>query len=181
MTLDRPSSAHDHGPDWAALATDPATAARYRALVLALPAGNSCWPWTGAVSDTGHGKFRAGSRTTGSSRVVTAHVLGWWIAHGPLPVGADVVVAHRCDESWCQRPDHWEAIDRRANVGDWSARRHRRGHALADTRGAAGRARAVREAAKTALAAGTTPEQAADLIAQALAAGAPDTGQLDLW
>src|SRR5690606_9517408 len=82
-----------------------------------------------------------------------------------------------CDESSCQNPDHWLVGERLQNIVDYAARRGLTGHALADVRGAAGRAVAVRDAI---LAAAPGAESAA--IAAALAAGHPSGEHQDtLW
>jgi len=63
---------------WLAWLADPDTRRRYEALVYRRGPGQ-CAYWLGAISSTGHAKFRAGSRArarpdAGSSRIVTAHV-----------------------------------------------------------------------------------------------------------
>lgn len=164
---------------WERLAADEETVARYEAKVYRGPGPTPCHWWIGAISDSGHGKIRAGSRRTGTSRVVTAHVLGWAIHYGPaaLQQGHGGVVRHTCDEPACQNPDHWLIGERLQNIADFQARRGLSGHALADVRGAAGRAVAVRDAI---LAAAGGDIDAA--IAAALAAGHPSGDHQDpLW
>ncbi|MFD8851546.1 hypothetical protein [Streptomyces sp. NPDC059604] len=162
---------------WDQLAADVATVARYQAKVYRGPGPTPCHWWLGAISDSGHGKFRAGSRPAGTSRVVSAHVLGFVVHHGAAALGAGVVVRHTCDEPSCQNPGHWLTGERLQNVVDYAARRVLTGHALADVRGAAGRAVAVRDAI---LAAEPGTEPAA--IAAALAAGHPSGEHQDtLW
>ncbi|MFJ4851683.1 hypothetical protein [Streptomyces sp. NPDC088733] len=164
---------------WAQLAADDATVARYSERVYRR-APDACWWWLGAISDTGHGKFRAGARAAGTSRVVSAHVLGWIVEHGVDTLGAGLVVRHRCDEGACQNPTHWVAGARADNIADYYARRGRLGGPLADVRGAAGRAVAVRDAILAALPGG--PEAVEAAIAVALAAGHPSGAQQDpLW
>ncbi|MFL0028509.1 hypothetical protein ACJBCE_36915 [Streptomyces sp. NBUL23] len=152
---------------WAALAADAATVERYRAKVYDR-GPDQCAYWLGAISSSGHGKLRAGSRSTKTSRVVTVHVLGFVIANGPLAPGA--VVRHRCDESSCQQPTHWMSGERLDNIRDYYARSHRAGHALGDVRGPDGRAVAIRDAILKAQATGADVEAA---IAAAIAAGNP--------
>ncbi|MEV8590899.1 hypothetical protein AB0424_28565 [Streptomyces sp. NPDC051180] len=154
---------------WAELATDPATIERYRAKVHHR-GPDACAYWTGAISSSGHGKLRAGSRSSGSSRVVTAHVLGYILAHGTAALAEGHVVRHACDESSCQQPAHWIAGERVDNIRDYYARAHRAGHALGDVRGPDGRAVAIRDAILTAQATGADIEAA---IAAAIAAGNP--------
>lgn len=152
---------------WEQLADDPATVERYQAKVHRR-GPDQCHYWLGAVSDTGHGKLRAGSRTAGTSRVVTAHVLGWAIEYGTEALRGGAVVRHRCDEPSCQNPEHWTAGERVDNIADYYARRRHIGHALGDARGAAGRAVAIREAILAAL-----PGDVEAAIAAAIEAGNP--------
>lgn len=165
---------------WGRLATDPVTVARYQAKVYRGGGPDACHWWLGAISDSGHGKFRAGSRTAGTSRVVTAHVLGWAIHHGAAALGPSAVVRHACDETSCQNSNHLLIGERLQNIADFQARRGLSGHALGDVRGAAGRAVAVRDAILTAVAGA---EDAADAaIVAALAAGHPSGERQDtLW
>jgi hypothetical protein len=136
----------------------------------------ACW-WLGAISNSGHGKLRAGSRPAGTSRVVSAHVLGAAIQHGAAALESGVIVRHRCDEAGCQNPGHWILGDRLQNLLDFQARRGLTGHPLADVRGAAGRAVAVRDAILAA-----RPGEEAAAIAAALAPGYPAGGRQDaLW
>ncbi|MER5511542.1 hypothetical protein ABT052_40455 [Streptomyces sp. NPDC002766] len=162
---------------WQALAADPATVARYEARVYRGPGPTDCHWWLGAISDSGHGKLRAGSRPAGTSRVVSVHVLGYAIHHGAADLQPGAIVRHKCDEASCQNPEHWLIGDRLQNIVDFQARRGLTGHALADVRGAAGRAVAVRDAILAA-----APGAEADAIAAALAAGHPSGDRQDtLW
>lgn len=138
---------------------------------------DDCWYWLGAISSTGHGKLRASSRACGVSRVVTAHVLGYQLANGPLEAmpGDDPVIAHRCDEAACQNPAHWRLCTRAENTIEYVERRRWAGGPLADIRGAQGRAIAVRDAILTARSSGADIEAA---IAAALADGLGDAPAL---
>ncbi|MEU5008464.1 hypothetical protein ACFWW5_20980 [Streptomyces albidoflavus] len=160
---------------WALLAADAATVARYRAKVYDR-GPDRCAYYLGAISSSGHGKLRAGSRKTDTSRVVTAHVLGFVIAYGAQALTPGAVVRHRCDESSCQQPTHWTSGERLDNIRDYYARSHRAGHALGDVRGPDGRAVAIREAILTAQANGADVEAA---IAAAIAAGNPSGASQD--
>lgn len=153
---------------WAQLLADGETVARYWSHVLRR-GPDQCWWWTGGLTDTAHGTFRAGSHTTGTSRVVPAHLFGFRLAHGPDSIPAGHVVRHTCDEPPCQQPRHWLLGTRGNNNRDAAARRRLAGHALADVRGAVGRARAV----QAAIAAAGGPEEIEAAIAAALAAGNP--------
>ncbi|MFM9449150.1 hypothetical protein [Streptomyces acidiscabies] len=160
---------------WAALATDASTVERYRAKVYDR-GPDRCAYWLGAISDSGHGKLRAGSRKSGTSRVVTVHVLGYVIEHGAAALPEGHVVRHTCDESSCQLSSHWVAGQRLDNIRDYYARSHRAGHALNDVRGPDGRAVAIRDAILGALATGADVEEA---IAAAIAAGNPSGASQD--
>jgi hypothetical protein len=138
----------------------------------------ACWYWTGAIGSDGHGRFRAGSRTAGTSRVVTAHLYAYQLEHGTFtarPPNIDLVVRHRCDEASCQNPAHLHLGTPADNVSDYQTRRWRHHSPLGDARGAAGRARAIRTAIRTADT-GTTDAA----IAATIAAGHADDRQLQL-
>ena len=158
---------------WLAWLADPDTRRRYEALVYRRGPGR-CAYWLGAISSTGHGKFRAGSRArarpdAGSSRIVTAHVYAYQLHYGALPAG-QVVIRHQCDDASCQ---NWEDLvigTQPDNVRDYQARRGREDGPLADRRGARGRAVAIRDAIRTARRAGTSIEEA---LHQAITAGIP--------
>ena len=138
----------------------------------------ACWYWTGAIGSDGHGRFRAGSRTTGTSRVITAHLYAFQLEHGPFAertLHIDLVVRHRCDEASCQNPAHLHIGTAADNVSDYHARRWRHHSPLGDARGTAGRARAIRTAIRTA-----APGSADAAIAAAIATGHADDRQLQL-
>ncbi|WP_326847575.1 hypothetical protein [Streptomyces kaniharaensis] len=163
---------------WARLLADPKTRERYEEKIYRRGA-TQCWYWLGAVSDSGHGKLRAGSRTDKTSQIVTAHALGYAIEHGVEQVLAADVVRHKCDSPSCQNPEHWLAGTRADNASEYAARMGTIGHALTDRRGAAGRARAIRDAIKAALADGADVEAA---IEEAIIAGQPGGAlQIELW
>ena len=125
---------------WAGWLTDPDTVARFTAKVYRR-AGDACWPWCGALDADGDGSYRAGSRTTGTSWVIAAHVFAYQLAHGLCTarlLASDVVIRHRCDEACCQNPAHLAACTATMNITEYRARRHRVSGPLGDTRGAAG-------------------------------------------
>jgi len=164
---------------WAELTAHEPTRRRYLARVYRRDP-TLCWYFLGAISDTGHGKLRAGSRAAGAqdagepaSRVVTAHVYGWHLAYGPSayhPHTSAPLIAHRCDEGSCQNPGHWRLNDTAGNTGEYMARRYSPDSPLADVRGPGGRARAIASAIRAALQAGRDVDAA---IAAAAAAGLP--------
>lgn len=135
-----------------AAVSDPATVARYWDHVQ-LGGGSSCWYWTGAVSGRGHGRFQLGDTYVahGGTRrrvthVVIAHRFGYALRHGVDRLLRVAVLAHRCDNPLCQRPEHWRESDPSSNRREYFARRREILGPLADARGARGRARAVRDA-----------------------------------
>jgi hypothetical protein len=137
-------------------ATHPALFERIRRS----PTGNGCWFWVGALATNGYGRIW----TEGTSRY--AHRVVFELAHGVV-LDSHQVLAHRCDEASCVRPDHLEVGDQASNLAD-AGRKGRLGKARAaalDPRRARGRAQAIRAA----LEAGWDDTRLAD----ALAAGAP--------
>ena len=132
---------------------------RWATFVRRSPDGAGCWWWCGALTPTGHGRYHSPDR-----RTVQAHRYAWTLAHGTPPPGT--VLAHRCDEPSCVRPDHLETTDQSTNIAQAAARRrsgrHRGLHT--DRRGSGGRARAIR--------AGLRDGWDADALETALAPGA---------
>lgn len=57
-----------------------------------------CWEWTGSLNGNGYGGFRL------SHEITSAHRSVWILTYGPIP--AKAVVAHKCDNRKCVRPDH---------------------------------------------------------------------------
>ena len=101
---------------WQAWLADPDTRRRFGALVYRR-CDDHCAFWLGAISSTGHGKFRAGSRAQAQaeagpampSRIVSAHVYAYQLHHGVIamaPWAGQVVIRHRCDETSCENWDH---------------------------------------------------------------------------
>ena len=59
-----------------------------------------CWPWKGALSAAGHGRFGA------ERQQWYAHRLVWERLHGWVPRFPDGVVMHRCNNAGCCNPVH---------------------------------------------------------------------------
>lgn len=145
-------------------AADTTTMERFWARVRR-PDDTTCWVWVGAISGRGHGRF-----WVGSGRVVIAHRLAWAAAHpGVEPPG---LITHDCDNPLCVNPAHLRAGDASSNGREYRSRLGLPGSPLNDTRGARGRAEAIRQAALD----GTS-------IAAAIRAGASpvDLNQRPLW
>ena len=155
--------------------TDPDVLARYRAKVAYAGAGD-CWHFTGAIHPHGHGRFFVGQYAgAGGGRrdvVVIAHRFGWAITYGLGSLDQVPVLAHECDEAGCQNSAHLAPATMASNHRDWYTRRWQLGSPLRDTRGAAGRARAIREAILT----GGDVQAAKDAGVRSL-----DHDQLLLW
>lgn len=120
------------------------------------PAGAGCWLWTGAISGRGHGRFQiaddyrptaAGGRSR-QTFVVIAHRFGYALEYGADALLDVPIISHRCDNPLCQNPSCWRESNHRANGQEYSRRRGAVRGSLADRRGARGRARAVRDAAR---------------------------------
>jgi hypothetical protein len=162
---------------WQAWLADSETRRRWEALVY-WRGPDRCAYWVGAISSTGHGKFRAGSRSRAgaelgtSTRIVTAHVYAYQLGHGVIeaPLAGQVVIRHSCDETACQNWDHLLIGTQPENVWDYRVRRGREDGPLADHRGARGRATAIRDAILTARRSNSNVEEA---LRQAIAAGIP--------
>ena len=135
--------------------TDPQVIGRYRAHIKKGHPGQ-CWLWTGAISGHGHGRFhiasnyllRPGGFRARVTYVVIAHRFGYALRYGVDALLTVPVLAHCCDNPLCQNPGCWRESDPYANARDYANRRHTVRGALTDTRGARGRARAVRDAAR---------------------------------
>lgn len=156
---------------WAELLADVETVAAYHRNVCRRGPGEH-WPWLGPISDSGHPKMRVPRRVGG--RVVAALPLGWQISRGRLRPGPDgrlPVIRHRCDEPGCMNPAHWILGTRADNAADYQARKDDPLSPLADRRGPAGRARAIRDAVLDAAARGASPQDIARAIGRAARAG----------
>lgn len=159
---------------WREILADRAVEGRYRAAVLRLRPGD-CFPWLGTISSSGAGSLYA--LPSGVKHMVSAHQYGYQLEHGPLAFDAEAgewpVVRHACDEPYCQNPEHWLEGTTADNLDDWLRRRWRPGSPLSDLRGPRGRAAAVREAARAALAAGLGTAEIAAAVREAAGAGMP--------
>ena len=137
---------------------DPTVVARYWSHIVR-GTGGQCWLWTGAISGKGHGRFQLSDRRVASGPggpfrqtfVVIAHRFGYALHYGVDALLDVPIVAHNCDNPLCQNPACWRASNHRANGQDHGRRRDIVAGPLADVRGARGRARAVRQAARDGL------------------------------
>ncbi len=158
---------------WARLLGDAPTVAAYHARVHRRgPAEH--WFWLGPISGTGGAKLRIRAGMGGG--VIAAPVLGWQLSRGLLQRGRDgrlPVIRHTCDESACCNPSHWVLGTRKDNAADYAARKGDPFSPLADRRGPAGRARAIRDAILAAQACGAGREAVDKAIKHAMRAGMP--------
>jgi hypothetical protein len=165
---------------WEALAEDRKAAERYRSKIYWRGPGQ-CAYFLGALSSSGHGRFRAGTRTPAADRpgslVVPAHIYGYVLSRGvpaPDPVtGRLPVIRHRCDEPNCQTVVHLAGGSPGENAQDYLARRMDPRSPLRDTRGPRGRAVAIRDVIRQALAEGASPAEVELAIEAAGSAGLP--------
>jgi hypothetical protein len=162
------------------LPVDPGTAARFLAKCAPLDDQGHRW-WLGAVDGAadhsgGYGRFQAG---LGAGAVITtAHRYAWTLEHGPVPVG--LVLRHRCDEPLCTAPADLELGTPADNTWDTVVRPLRA--ADLDTRGSAGRSRAIRQAVLDVLGCGGTDAgRIGAAVREAMAVGDPARDQLTLW
>lgn len=75
----------------------------------------ACWPWLGAISDTGYGKFRSDGGRVGS-RALRAPRVAWELVNGPIPDG--LWTLHSCDNRQCVNPAHLRLGNRSDNMRD---------------------------------------------------------------
>lgn len=69
---------------------------------------DSCWLWTGNVTERGYGHFSV----AGKAR--KAHRIAYRLFVGPIPPGKQI--HHRCGNTVCVRPDHLEAVSAREHM-----------------------------------------------------------------
>ncbi|MFD8362728.1 hypothetical protein [Streptomyces hygroscopicus] len=167
---------------WRSWLNDPAVVVRFEAKRYRR-AADTCWPWTGAVSSTGHGSFRAASLPGKSRRgTVPAHLSAFQLSHSAIPrLGwsgtDDPVLCHRCDSHGCTNPAHLRLGTSAENRTEWAQRHRDPGGPLADLRGASGRTRAIADAIREGLRRGESPQQIEQRIQDAERQGLP----LTLW
>jgi hypothetical protein len=99
--------------------------------------GPTCWEWKG---DRGHQRY---GRISIRRRHEYAHRVAWELTNGPVPAG--MCVMHRCDNTWCVRPDHLELGTPAENMGDMKAK----GRARSGGRWNPGLPKLTMEAART--------------------------------
>lgn len=76
--------------------------ARIKRMVEICPT-SGCWNWKG-TDRGGYGKMMIGSRSDGSRKSVSAHIVSYQTFVGTVPKG--MCVCHKCDNRRCCNPDH---------------------------------------------------------------------------
>jgi hypothetical protein len=143
----------------AELSLDPDTVHRFLAKCASLDDRGHRW-WLGAIDGRanksgGYRRFQAGFGCT-TSIITTVHRYAWTLAHGPVPPG--LVVRHRCDERLCTAEAHLLCGTFADNAWGRVVRPYRA--ADLDTRGSAGRSRAIRDSVLRVLASGVKDPKA---------------------
>lgn len=158
-----------------AAVADEATVARFRAHTVHLPTAYCTVWWRDAISGRGHGRFWLG-QVAGRDVVVIAHRFAYALTHGVDALEQAPLLGHRCDNPLCQvvGPGHVEPSTAWRNRHEWVMRRGTVGGVLRDSRGARGRARAIRDALRL--------DPTIESLEAATRVGlAADLDQLPLW
>ena len=73
-----------------------------------------CWEWIGAKNKNNYGLFRAGSRTDGSSKTVSAHRFAYEALINLIP--QELESDHLCRNRSCVNPIHIELVTHAVNI-----------------------------------------------------------------
>jgi hypothetical protein len=166
---------------WRQWLSDPVVVARFEAKRYRR-SPQTCWPFIGAISSTGHGSFRAGNIGLERRGTVPAHLFAYQLEYDVIPrlgwaATDDVTVCHQCDYAACTNPRHMRLGTNGTNRIEYLRRRRNFNSPLADVRGSAGRSRAIAEAVRAGLRNGDSAARIEARIRAAEDAGTP----LALW
>lgn len=75
---------------------------------VALPNGEGCMLWTGAVNGKSYGYMSV------ENRLIRVHRITYTLANGPIPEG--LVIDHLCRVRHCVAPLHLEAVTQQENI-----------------------------------------------------------------
>ncbi|MFF4869872.1 HNH endonuclease [Streptomyces sp. NPDC000961] len=82
---------------------------------------DSCWPWTGKLTEKGYGEFQVNGKKKRAHRWIVERTLGYELER-------DEFVCHTCDNPSCCNPRHFFVGDAGDNNRDCVAKgRHSRG------------------------------------------------------
>ena len=172
-------------------------AADVQRLRVQIVATATCHLWMGSVGSDGYGRFWVpaptsvkepapdrGSPAARAGRVITPHAAVSALVFGELPLGS--THHHDCDVRLCVNtaPGHLRRGTQRENIRQAVARGHQRGSkpGMVDVRGPGGASRAIQDAIRAAIAAGSTsPQLLAGVLARVLAEGFPMVDVLPLF
>lgn len=68
----------------------------------------SCWNWTGHITNAGYGQFLFDGKTQ------KAHMVSYILEYGKIP--NSLVIDHLCKNKKCVNPKHLEAVSQKENV-----------------------------------------------------------------
>jgi hypothetical protein len=155
----------------------------------------TCHLWMGAVGGDGYGRFWVSAAPVHgqgadpatpvrAGRMITPHAAVSALVFGGLPLGSTHL--HDCDVRLCvnTRPGHLRRGTQQENVRQAVARGHNRGPkpGMVDVRGPAGASRAIQDAVRGAITAGSTsPVLLAHMLAGVIAEGFPLVDVLPLF
>jgi hypothetical protein len=80
-----------------------------------------CHEWAGSTNGKGYGVILLGGGSADRKILLLAHRLQWMHHHGPL--GAGMVIMHRCDNRLCINIDHLQAGTQLENMHDMIGKR----------------------------------------------------------